>query len=177
MGLKSQLTGKRFGRLVVLSDSGRRSRKKDVIWDCLCDCGTTIQTCSVYLNCGDTKSCGCLQKDIVRTRSYKHGDTPRGNISRLWITWKAMKVRCYNPNDRAYVTYGQRGITVCNEWKNNYSTFREWALSNKYRDGLTIDRIDNDGNYEPTNCQFLSRGDNIKKELPQKTRDILGRFA
>lgn len=149
------LQGKRFGRLTALRDSGKRACGC-VIWACLCDCGNFTEVSSNSLKRGDTRSCGCLKRE----KMFKHG----GTKTRLYATWKGMKRRCYSPKFRNYKCYGGRGIQVCTEWKNDFIAFRNWALNNGYADNLTIDRIDNNGNYEPSNCQFLTRPENSKKE-------------
>lgn len=107
------------------------------------------------------KSCGCAHDKLVGKANIKHGDSK----SRLHYIWNNMKQRCYNKNDNAYKHYGGRGIKVCNEWKNDYVKFRDWALENGYKDNLEIDRIDNDGNYEPDNCKWSTR-----KEQNRNTR-------
>ena len=97
------------------------------------------------------KSCGCnLGKGLKN--NYKHGETK----TRLYGVWRNMKYRCYNPNCEAFKYYGGRGIIVCPEWANDYTKFRDWSLSNGYQKGLFIDRINSDGNYEPSNCRFLT---------------------
>lgn len=97
-------------------------------------------------------SCRCAKDTLIGNKNRKHG----GKGTRLYQTWANMKDRCYNPNQIGYINYRTRGITVCDEWKNNFVTFRDWALANGYRDDLMIDRIDNNGNYEPGNCRFVS---------------------
>jgi len=153
--LKKDLVGKTFGRLTVLRDSGKR-RRNFKVWNCLCLCSNFTEVTTAELQSGKTKSCGCLPKG----RRKKHGDSwPR---IRLYKTWQNMLDRCKNKNYQFYYRYGGRGITICDEWE-DYITFKTWALENGYNDNLTIDRIDNDGNYEPNNCQWLTNRENSIK--------------
>lgn len=94
---------------------------------------------------------------------YKHGEAIKGKVTKLHKVWTGMKSRCFNPKHKDYKNYGGRGITVCDSWKNSYIAFRDWSLKNGYKKELTIDRINNDGNYEPSNCQFITRTKNTKK--------------
>lgn len=144
--------GDRFGRLTVLKELSRRGYYRLV--ECKCDCGNTRE---IYLgnltkrNKG-TKSCGCIQLEQTVKRNTTH------NLynSPLYKKWCAIKKRCYYPRAINYKDYGARGISVCDEWKNDFMSFYTWANANEYKEGLTIERINSDGNYEPTNCKFAT---------------------
>jgi len=143
------LIGQRFGRLVVLGKHGVSVHHK-AQWKCQCDCGEESIAVSGSLLNGHTKSCGCMNRELVT----KHGESH----SRLYQEWADMKQRCLNPNNASYHNYGGRGIRVCDEWL-DASTFIDWAKVNGYRDDLTIDRVDTNGNYEPSNCRFIPLSD------------------
>ena len=143
--------GNKYGRLTVLE---RNEQKKK--WDCICECGNIVSVKTASLNNGNTKSCGCLQRDMTRQVSTKHGLEG----TKLYQVWKGMKQRCFNPNNKNHKYYGARGITVCDEWKDDFQAFADWAMQNGYADNLTIDRIDNDGNYEPSNCAWTTSKEN-----------------
>lgn len=151
MGKFVDLTGQRFGRLSVLDRAGTAGGGC-ATWRCLCDCGKETVVLSSSLRRGATRSCGCLSAEKSGERSYKHG----GTNSRLYRIWSAMIERCHNPNRKGYENYGGRGIAVCDEWRNSFQKFQDWAISNGYRDDLTIDREDNEGSYCPSNCRWIS---------------------
>lgn len=143
-----ELAGKTFGKWKVLKYSGHG------MWLCECECGTIRDVSGCNLRNGVTKSCGCSSSMPGETNPfYKHGK----RHTRLWRIWSNMKSRCYNPKVPSYEDYGERGITVSDEWKNNFQAFYEWAMNNGYSDELTIDRINNDGIYEPSNCRWVTR--------------------
>lgn len=148
---KHNLSGKRFGKLVVVSESEER-RNGRVMWNCLCDCGNSCVVRSCHLISGHTKSCGCFSSEKTTEMNTTHGSTH----SRLYSIWKSMKTRCNNPKSKAYNYYGGRGIHICDLWQNDFSAFKEWALENGYSDELTIDRKNPDGNYEPQNCRWTT---------------------
>nr|DAI30801.1 MAG TPA: PVL ORF-50-like family [Caudoviricetes sp.] len=154
MGVFIDLTGQRFGRLTVIKrveNKQLKNGRQKVQWLCQCDCGNTKIVTSEQLKSGHTNSCGCICKEHPNRTTHGRCGT------RLYQIWNSMKKRCMCVNDKSYKYYGDRGITVCDEWLHDFQAFYDWAMANGYKDSLTIDRIDVSGNYEPSNCRWVSR--------------------
>ena len=150
-----ELIGKKYGKLTIIKKSDVQKNKR-VSAICRCDCGNELLASLNALMRGNTKSCGCIRAE--RNNHYKNG--LRGDP--LYSVWANIKQRCYNKKFEKYPDYGGRGIIVCNEWKDNFLAFYNWANLNSYKKGLEVDRIDNDGNYSPSNCHFVTRSGNMR---------------
>jgi hypothetical protein len=154
----------KFNRLTVVREVGLNKYKRR-LWECLCECGGTVVLQSSPLFKGLTRSCGCLRREQLAARQTTHGKTQTSE----YRTHHHMIDRCYNPNDNHYYCYGARGIRVCDRWLESFENFYE-DMGPKPSPEYSIDRIDNDGNYEPSNCQWLTLSENTRKRN-------LGRFA
>lgn len=154
------LTGKHFGLLTAIEPVGK-NKWGNLLWKCKCQCGNEVVIPSEKLVQGRKRDCGCMETENRSRAASKHGITAGGK-PRTFIIWNGMKSRCNNPKSISYKNYGARGIRVCDEWM-AFINFHNWAIANGYADGLEIDRIDNNGNYCPSNCHWVTRSENRKK--------------
>ena len=163
MPTKIDLTGQQFGRLTVIREQKKR-QNNHIIWLCQCQCGKKKFIRGGDLRSSRTRSCGCYKNERASQAAIKthttHGDAGK-NIARLYNIWQGMKKRCSRKNNKDYGNYGGRGIKVCKQWQ-DYRAFRKWALANGYKEELTIDRINNDGNYTPKNCRWVTNKENAR---------------
>ena len=159
-GKIKNIVGMKYGNLTVLNIT-HKNKNGAYCWNCVCDCGTKLNVSGLALRSGNTKSCGCLQKEIVRNIGIKNRKYFEDNKSE-YNSWSGMKTRCLNKNNHAYKDYGGRGVMVCNEWLEFENFYKDMGKRPK---GLTLDRIDNDGNYCKENCRWATQ-----KEQTRNTR-------
>jgi len=164
---RSALAGQRLGMLTVLEQCGA-TRWGNLQWRCRCDCGSTVVVAGGHLNAGHTKSCGCLSRQLTTARNLKHGLTVRGALHPLFHTWVMMRRRCYERKNHAYRLYGGRGITVCARWRDDFAAFVADVGERPFR--RTLDRIDNNGNYEPGNVRWATWSEQIANQRRRRRR-------
>ncbi|MCA1029268.1 hypothetical protein LCM23_24975 [Cytobacillus kochii] len=165
------LTGQKFGRLTAIKSCGSNKLGKRT-WLCKCECGSEKIIVSGDLSSGRTRSCGCLVSEFTAKRNYKHGKTN----SRLFRIWTNMKNRCHQPNNPDYENYGARGISVCEEWFNDFQSFYDWSINNGYVDTLSIDRIDGNKGYYPDNCRWATAKEQARNIRTNVITSINGKY-
>lgn len=172
------IVGRRYGRLVVVSraPAGKRGVTR---WNCRCDCGNKATVFASNIRSGYTKSCGCIHREAASATSLIHGDSHRSGS--LYSRWCNMRRRCLDPDNPAYRDYGARGISVHREWVEDYAAFRDWMTEHMgpCPAGHSLDRIDNDGNYEPGNLRWADRttqARNTRRKRPRERCPSTGRF-
>jgi hypothetical protein len=158
---KANLIGKQFSYLTVLSELPERMNRK-VVWQCICKCGKEVRAQSQSLVGGGTKSCGCYKSEMTKARNSKHGLT----TTKTYMSWQAMKQRCYYKGHKDYASYGGRGIRICDAWLEDYMNF--FNDMGEIPDGCTLDRIDPDKDYSKENCRWLEKGNQSKNTRRQR---------
>jgi Holliday junction resolvasome RuvABC endonuclease subunit len=165
------ITGERFGRWIVLAIHPERYRRTQTLWLCHCDCGTERVVLGNSLRHGRSLSCGCLRRELHIKRLLIHGHSRGGYQTRVFQAWQHMLRRCLNSQHKDYRYYGGRGVTVCERWR----TFENFLVDMGYPPpGLTLDRIDPSGNYEPSNCRWATRAEQTTNRRPFKQEGLRG---
>jgi hypothetical protein len=163
-----ELTGQRFTRLAVIARAGS-SKHGFSLWDCICGCGTKVRTTAGELLNGGSKSCGCLRSDRSRERAFqraKHGHCKNRVETRTYRSWRAMIVRCTNPKQKNWEAYGGRGIAVCERWRGDRG-FQNFLSDMGMRpEGQTLERVNVDGNYQPSNCRWATYSEQRRNQRP-----------
>ena len=170
----SRVLGNKYERWTVIDDLiyWGKGKQRKVLCQCSCPDKTTRLVGLSQLNDKTSRSCGCLQREVTISRNLKHGFSKRNGRDPLYDLWGNMLNRCYNENNKSYDNYGGRGISVCDKWRYSASLFINWCLENGWQEGLTIDRINNDGNYNQSNCRFITRktnNSNRRRRVSTKT--------
>lgn len=169
MKKSKEMIGKKFGCLTILGISSHTDKFKHKYLDCKCDCGKVKAIAMYHITSGASRSCGCKVTEATIRRNTTHG----GTGTRLFNIWASMRKRCTNPNEKAYKHYGARGIKISSEWS-NFDAFRDWSLNHGYDDSLTIDRINVNGDYCPSNCRWISNEEQSRNRTNNRRITING---
>lgn len=175
MGSKrnTPLIGNKYNRLTIISSFVKqRSKNRTATYVIAsCECGTTKEYVACYIISGHTKSCGCWKKDRMKHFATTHGMARHDSKHPIYVSWNGMKNRCYgNPNHKDFKYYGKLGVTMCEEWKNDFMAFYNWSMANGWKKGLTIDRFpDKNGSYEPSNCRWATR----KQQVDNRSNSLI----
>jgi len=172
------LTGQKFGYWLVKSLSVHKGKRGALYWDCECSCGTIKAVGGMNLREGSSNSCGCKIKEISqlgdKNKNYKHGHRLSNSTSAEYTAWGDMKDRCFNENNKYYDCYGGRGITVCKQWLRFEDFIADMGL--KPDPKLTLERIDNNGNYEPNNCRWATVKEQAANRRPKRVTTFTGEY-
>lgn len=166
------ITGQKFNRWTVIKRVDTHPRR--TFWLCKCDCGTERPVEGKHVRYGTSKSCGCLCLEINsrRLKGNTHGNIHGLHLHPLYAIRRSLISRCECKNNKFYKNYGGRGIRVCQNWRNSMLEFYQWAIENGWKKGLSIDRIDTDGNYEPENCRWITIGENSRRPKSKRSNSI-----
>lgn len=160
--MATDLTGKKFARWLVTGKSPRKGN-----WECVCDCGTAKSVGSYNLTSGASRSCGCLMREVNKLTRRTHGASINHKVTPEYAAWMHLKSRCENQDNKAYQFYGERGITVCKEWDESFEAFLK-DMGPKPSSAHSIDRIDVNGNYEPSNCRWATRKEQARNKTSNR---------
>ena len=173
MGIPNDLMGMKFGRLRAKCIVGKEAKTRRLLWLCICDCGNELNVSSVSLKNGNTKSCGCLQRDWARKKA-RDFRTHRATKTPEWNSWQSMKQRCLNPHHKKFKYWGGRGITVCDHWRNSFQNFLS-DMGLKPSRSYSLDRFpNNNGNYEPGNCRWATVTQQLRNRRPASEWSSVG---